>query len=92
MLKMTPNDFYNSTFSEIDMLLSEYNKYSRLDKLDQAYYNSCLIMNEKHNNVYNDIRSNILGVNNVDKLKTDIKRYKMISERFGIKYPGERVK
>jgi len=77
--------------SEIEDRLRYRRMINRLDKLEQAFYNAKLIMNEKANDIYKDVRSEILGIDNVDKLKTDIRRYKMISERLGIKYPGERV-
>lgn len=90
-LKMSLSEFNDTTLSEINQLLSEFTMYSRLDKLDQAYYISCLVMQEKANDIYEDIKNSILGVNNIERLKKDVLRYKMISERLGIKYPGERV-
>jgi hypothetical protein len=63
----------------------------RIDKLDQALYISYLVMNEKANDTYKDIKNDILGLNITRDVKNKFKRFKMISKRLGIEYPGERV-
>lgn len=79
-LKITSEEFYSMAPLEIEHMLSEKAKYDRLDKLDQALYISYLVMNEKANDTYKDIRNDILSVKNViDKNK--FKRFKMISKR-----------
>jgi hypothetical protein len=76
---------------EIEHMLSEKIKMDRLDKLDQALYISYLVMNEKANDTYKDIKNDILGLNITRDVKNKFKRFKMISKRLGIEYPGERV-
>jgi hypothetical protein len=89
-LKITSDEFYNMTPKELDYMLSEKTKYDRLGLLDQALYVSYLVQKEKANDIYIDIRNQILGVDTtVDKNK--FKRFKMISKRLEIEYPGERV-
>lgn len=89
-LKITKDEFYDMAPLEIEHMLSEKTKYDRLGLLDQALYISYLVMNEKANDTYKDIRNDILSVNTgIDKNK--FKRFKMISKRLGVEYPGERV-
>jgi predicted nucleic acid-binding Zn-ribbon protein len=73
---------------EIQHLLEEKRRFEKLKRLEQAYYNSCLIMNEKNNEAYDELRYAILGVQPVERLKTDIERYRMISERLKLRFPG----
>jgi hypothetical protein len=78
------------TLLEIEHLLQRASIKDRLDMLDQAYYNGCMIMNERMIDTYKDIQANILGKSNRDRLKKDIERYRMISERLGLKFPKRR--
>jgi hypothetical protein len=76
---------------EIEHLLIEFNKKDNLDKLDQAYYISQLVLNEKIDQTYSDFKNAILGVNMTTRFKQDFERYKIISKRLGLKYPGREV-
>lgn len=90
-LNITSSEFYSMAPLEIEHMLSEKIKMDRLDKLDQALYISYLVMNEKANDTYKDIKNDILGLNITRDVKNKFKRFKMISKRLGIEYPGERV-
>jgi hypothetical protein len=63
----------------------------RLNMLDNAYYTGCLVMNEKIDKAYKAIQKDILGQDGATIDKNKFKRFKMISKRLGLEYPGERV-
>lgn len=90
-LGITSEQFFEMTLLEIEHMLKEKNRHDKLGRLDQAYYISCLVMQENANNIYENLRYSILGVDSQIRLKNDIKRYKMISERLGLKFPKEWV-
>jgi hypothetical protein len=73
---------------EIEHLLLEKRRYKKLNMLEQAYYNSCLIMQENYYDIYINLRDGILGIPSITRIKNDIERYKMISERLKLKFPG----
>ena len=86
-LKVTQPVFLSMSILEIEHLLNEHRIKTKLERLEQAFYNACLIFNEKHLDTYNDLRNNILGIEKSRVLKRDIERYRMISERLRLKFP-----
>jgi tRNA A37 N6-isopentenylltransferase MiaA len=92
-LNLSSNEVYEMTVAEISDLLSENDKYKKYMMLEQSVYNSQLILQEKAKDNYDELLKNILGkevkaTNDRNKLLTDVKRYKMISKRIGLKFPG----
>jgi predicted nucleic acid-binding Zn-ribbon protein len=73
---------------EIEHLLNEKRRNDKLNRLEQAYYMACLVNNEKANETYTELRYEILGIDKQLKLKKDIARYKVISERLKLKFPA----
>lgn len=85
------DEFWKMTMVEIEHRLRYQRRKKQINNLDLAYNIGCFVMNDKANDTYKSILSDILGKKRSDVAKNDIKRYKMICQRLGLKYPGERV-
>lgn len=86
-LSISNSDFFDMCLLEIEYMLKENARNNRLNQLDLAYYISCLSNNEKANDTYLEIRDNINGIKSIRRLKKDIARYRMISERLRLNFP-----
>jgi len=87
-LNVTLDQFLDLTMSEVIDLLSEKAKHNSCILLDQALYVTLLFGSDKLENKYKEILDSISGVNKKAELEKNYKRYKMISERLGLKFPN----
>lgn len=94
-LGISSTEFYSLALTEIYDLLSEKDIYDKEMALLQASNNAMLIMNDKADKVFDDIKKDIyknpFKINqNSSKIKeNDFKRYFYISKRLGLKMPLE---
>lgn len=79
------------SISEIEDRLYYKRLQDKIETLDHAFYIGCFVMNQKMEDTYKAIKKEILGHDGIEVDKNKFKRFKMISKRLGVEYPGERV-
>ena len=87
ILNIKLEDFLDMTINETEKLIKEKNKYDNQLMLNLASYNASMIMNENSNDNFNKLNELINDNKYENYLKKRVEKYKIISERLGLKFP-----